>query len=149
MRAAVAWPLVAALAEASAAAVVSLAAAIGLRALSPAASRLAGAVSLIALLPLCRAVLEGAGPLRATGAVAAALLPLFVLAAERLPAGQWATARRLGAGPALVFRRLVAPLLLPFLLAGIAAGTVLLGLAGRPHPPRAPLFLSYPPSLAG
>lgn len=138
-----------ALAEATAASLASLAAALALRALSPAALRLAGAACLVALLPLCRAALAGGGPARSVATVALALLPLFVLAAERVPAGGWATGRRLGAGPALVFRRLVAPPLLPFLLTGVAAGTILLGAAGRVQPPRSPLFLSYPPSLAG
>ncbi len=65
----------------------------------------------------------------------------------RWPAGQWGTARRLGASPLLIGRRLALPALLPFLLASFLAGGLLL--AFRRPPPPAPVLLPYPAEETG
>ena len=104
-------------------------------------------LSCILLLPLA-AVVTARGPrVVAAGALAAVQLPIFAWSAARIPAGQWATARRLGASPILILRRLVAPAVIPFLVAALLAGGALL--AWRRPPPPAPLLLPYPSEGAG
>ena len=101
----------------------------------------------VVLLPLAHVVTGRAPRPIAAAALAVVLLPLFAGAMARLPPGEWATARRLGASPPLILRRLVLPALLPFLLAALLAGGLLV--AHRPGPPPRPLLLPYPTSETG
>ena len=101
----------------------------------------------VLLLPLAHVVMGRAPRPEGAASLAVILLPVFAAALARLPAAQWGTARRLGASPALILRRLVLPALWPFLVASLLAGGLLL--ACRRPPPPVPLLLPYPASETG
>ncbi len=135
-------------AELAAAAVLGLAAAVLLAWAAGRRGLLVGTLAAcVLLLPLAHVVTGRAPRPAGAAALAVVLLPVFAAAMTRFPAGQWGTARRLGASPALILRRLVWPALWPFLLASLLAGGLLL--ACRRPPPPLPLLLPYPASETG